>query len=97
MSLAEVIGQLRDRLTWRDAYGVGIVFSRNSGFDHVLRVIEQNLMSLHGAVHGSFTQRGRNHFVARFTLPGDIATQVEIHVVVYNLFTARPAKRTLSS
>jgi hypothetical protein len=31
-TLAEVVQQLRDRLTWRDAYGVAIIVSKNTDF-----------------------------------------------------------------
>jgi hypothetical protein len=34
-SLAEVVGQLLERLTWRDAYGVAVIFSKNSDFGAV--------------------------------------------------------------
>lgn len=95
-SLAKVVAQLRDRLTWRDGFGVAIVFSRNKRFSDVLRSVEMMLPALAGAVSGPPTRVEPNHFVVRFTLPGDEATQVEIHAIVYNLFTVRPARRTSS-
>jgi hypothetical protein len=78
-SLAQVVGQLLDRLTWRDAYGVVILFSKNADFGAVLASIAANLPKLPGAVAPSFRKEAANVFVARFTLPTDASTQVEVH------------------
>lgn len=92
-SLAQVVAQLRERLTWRDAYGVAIIFSRNAGFNGVLTAIETTLPTLPGVVPGTEKRTAENVFVARFSLPGDGARHVEIHVRAYDLHTARPAGR----
>jgi hypothetical protein len=92
-SLAEVVGQLLDRLTWRDAYGVAIVFSKNADFGRVLESIQAALPTLPGAVKGSFIKEGANAFVAGFSLPSDGLRHVEIHVRAYNLYTPRPSRR----
>jgi hypothetical protein len=69
-SLAEVVNQLLERLTWRDSFGVGIVLSKNADFGAVLRGIEAALPNLPNVVKGSFSKRGENIFGARFSLPG---------------------------
>jgi len=93
-SLAEVVGQLLDRLTWRDAHGVVIILSKNVDFSGVLASICAMLPTLPGASAPSFRKEGANVFVARFALPSDAAKQVEVHVRAYNLYTARPSGRT---
>jgi hypothetical protein len=93
-SLAEVVGQLLERLTWRDAYGVVVVFSKNQDFGAVLASIAATLPTLPGVVAPSFRTESANVFVTRFTLPSDASTQVEVHVRAYNLYTARSSGRT---
>jgi hypothetical protein len=93
-SLAEVVGQLLERLTWRDAYGVVIIFSKNVDFGAVLAGIAATLPALPGAVAPSFRKEGANVFVTRFVLPTDASTQVEVHVRAYSLYTARSSGRT---
>lgn len=93
-SLDEVVAQLLERLTWRDAFGVAIVISRNADFSAVLKSIEATLPQLPGAMPGSFRRPGENVFVARFSLPSDRSKQVEVHVRAYNLYTPRPSGRT---
>jgi len=92
-SLAEVVAQLLDRLTWRDGFGVAILFSQNADFGEVLKTVEKHLPGLTRAVPGTMTKAGVNHYVMRFVLPSDASTHVEIHVVAYNLFTPRPSGR----
>src|SRR2546428_1369195 len=70
-TLAEVVKQLLERLTWRDAYGVAIVISRNADFTGVLRSIETTLLQLPGVALGTFRKLGENTFIARFSLPSD--------------------------
>lgn len=92
-TLEEVVKQLLDRLTWRDAYGVAIVISRNANFTGVLQTIEGTLPQLTGFVLGSFHKLSDNAFTARFSLPSDALRQVEIHVRAYNIYTSRRSSR----
>lgn len=93
-TLAEVVKQLLERLTWRDAYGVAIVISRNADFTGVLRSIENLLPQLPEIRPGSLRELGENAFVTRFSLPSDPLRQVEIHVRAYNIYTSRAAGRS---
>lgn len=93
-SLAETIAQLRDRLTWRDSYGVAVVLSKNAGFSDVLIAIENAIPTLEGFVTASLTRVGDHHFAARFTIPSDPARNVTVHVLAYNLFLPKQEKRT---
>jgi hypothetical protein len=94
-SLKEVIEQLRGRLTWRDAYGVAIVLSRNAGFSDVLAAVRAAIPTCAGFVAGSAQKGADNHTQARFSIPSDDARQATIHVLVYNLYTAAPGRRTV--
>jgi len=94
MSLGEVIQQLLERLTWRDAFGVAIIISRNADFGAVLRSIEATLPGLAGAAPGTVRKMEENIFVARFALLSDPSRQVEIQVRAYNVYTIRPSGRT---
>lgn len=94
-SLREVMGQLRDRLTWRDSYGVALVLSRNAAFTDVLKTARGTIQEEEGFVGGSLREWTANHFAARFTLPSDAARQVEIHVLVYNLYVPQPGRRAV--
>jgi hypothetical protein len=101
-SLREVVDQLRERLTWRDAYGVALILSRNADFSQVLQSVRDTLPSLDGTTTGSVTKEAANHFIARFSIMSDPARPATIHILLYNLFvppthdgaasrTARPA------
>jgi hypothetical protein len=94
-SLRTVVGQLRGRLTWRDGYGVALVLSRNAGFAEVLRAVQDTIATTEGFAAGSMQTRSANHFVARFSIPSDVARQANVHVLVFNLFVPEAGKRTV--
>lgn len=84
-TIAEAVSQILGYLTWRDAYGVVLLFSRNKGFSNVLSAIPKainNLASLRGELH----QVDDHHWLARHTLPGDESQTIEIHYLVYNIY-----------
>jgi hypothetical protein len=85
-SLREVVVQLRERLTWRDAYGVALILSRNADFSQVLQSVRDTFPSLDGISAGSVAAKAANHLVARFGIVSDPARQATIHVLIYNLF-----------
>ena len=94
-SLDEVVAQLMGRLTWRDSYGVGVVFSLNTGFTEVLAAVLRKLSGLPGCVPESLHQMDEHHFVARFAIPSDEARAAEIHILVYNLYLPNPGRRAI--
>ena len=94
-SLDEVVAQLMGRLTWRDSYGVGVVFSLNTGFTEVLAAVLRKLPGLPGCVPESLHQMDEHHFVARFAIPSDEARAAEIHILVYNLYLPNPGRRAI--
>jgi hypothetical protein len=64
-SLSQVVQQVRERLTWRDAYGVAIILSRNADFGGVLRSVAEGVYQL---CRGSpkETSGGSQRTVSRF-------------------------------
>ena len=94
-SLDKVVAQLMGRLTWRDSYGVGVVFSLNARFTEVLAAVQQILPGLQGCLPESLHQMDQHHFVARFAIPSDEARAAEIHILVYNLYLPNPGRRAV--
>jgi hypothetical protein len=94
-SLKEVVKQLRNRLTWRDSFGVAVVLSRNAGFTEVLKGVRETIAVCEGFSGKMGQGKGENHVVARFAIPSDDARQATIHVLVYNLYVTEPGKRTV--
>jgi hypothetical protein len=92
-SLAQVVQQLRERLTWREAFGVAIILSRNVAFGGVLRAVAEGLPALLGFRAGSQRRIAENRHAAHFALPSDESKLVELHVVTYNLYTPRNTPR----
>lgn len=84
-SIAEAVGQILGYLTWRDAYGVVLLFSRNKGFSNMLSAIPQAIEDIN-SLRGEFHQVDDHHWLARHTLPGDESQTVEIHYLVYNIY-----------
>jgi hypothetical protein len=84
---AEKIDQIFRYLTWRESFGIVITFSKNKGFAEVLE-------SARSAASGHPTHRGRpkaivdGHFQSAHAHPDDESRQVEIHHLLYNLYTA---------
>jgi hypothetical protein len=82
--ISDAAGQILGYLTWRDAYGVVLVFSRNQGFSGVREALPEAIAgpSLRGEVH----QLDDHHWTARHAIPGDDHQTVELHYLVYNIF-----------
>lgn len=84
-TLHEAVGQILGYLTWRDAYGVVLIFCRNKGFSSVLKAIPEtvgDISSLRGEIH-AVDQR---HWSARNCLPGDDYQTSEINYLAYNVY-----------
>jgi hypothetical protein len=94
-SLRFVIEQLRNRLTWRDGYGVALVLSKNASFDDVLRAARDTISTTDGFASSSLQRRGAKHFVARFAIRSDTARQANVHVLAFNLFVPEQGKRVV--
>lgn len=81
----EAIDQILGYLTWRDAYGVVLIFSRNKGFSSILEAIPTAIKEL-TSLRGEVIVTNKNHWIARHALPGDEQQTAEIHYLAYNIY-----------
>ena len=84
-TVGEAVDQILGYLTWRDAYGVVLVFSRNKGFSRVLDAIPEAINGL-PSLRGDLHQVDEHHCLARHALPDDESQTVEIHYLAYNIY-----------
>jgi len=84
--IGEALDQILGYLTWRDAYGVILLFSRNVGFSAVLDAIPVNIKEF-STLRGDVSQVDKHHWSARHILPSDEKQTVEIHYLVYNVYS----------
>ena len=84
-TIGEAVDQILGYLTWRDAYGVVLLFSQNKGFSNVLGSIPEAINGI-ASLRGELHQVDDHHCLARHTLPGDDSQTVEIHYLVYNIY-----------
>jgi len=92
-SLQEATSQLLERLTWHESYGAVVIFSKNADFGEVRHSISEEIPRIGGSL-GGVKQIVENHLVARFSLPSDRSKVVDVHFLVYNLYTPRPSGRS---
>jgi len=81
----EALDQILGYLTWRDAYGVVLLFSRNKGFSGVLDSIPLAIKES-PSLRGEVLEIDKHHWFARHFLPEDERQTVEIHYLVYNVY-----------
>lgn len=87
-TIEETVAQILDYLTWRDSYGVVILFSRNKGFSEVIRSTSEMIVKVPSYVKG-FEKIEGTHSKAQHHLPEDDKKLIEIHFIVYNLYAER--------
>lgn len=81
----EALNQILGYLTWRDAYGVVLLFSRNKGFSGVLNSIPAAIKEF-TSLRGEVLAIDKHHWSAKHILPEDEQQTVEIHYLVYNVY-----------
>lgn len=83
-TINESVEQILGYLTWRNSYGVVILFSKRLGFTKVVDAANQRIPELPSYVKG-IKKIDETHFSASFSLPEDEHKLVEIHFLIYNL------------
>jgi hypothetical protein len=83
-TINEAVSQILNYLTWRDSYGVVIVFSKRKGFSKVLGAAASHILQLPSYITG-FKKIDESHFSGSFALPEDEHKLVELHFMIYNL------------
>jgi hypothetical protein len=88
-TLEEAVLQIFDYLTWRQSHGVIILFSRNREFTTVLETVKVAIPTL-PMYAKSVEQVSAAHFKAIHHLKEDEKKLIEIHYLIYNLYSAKP-------
>lgn len=83
-TIDEAVIQILSYLTWRDSYGVVVIFSQRKGFSKVLEAAANHILRLPSYVKG-FKKLEASHFSGSFALPEDERKLVELHFMIYNL------------
>jgi hypothetical protein len=81
----ETVDQILRYLTWRNSYGVIILFSRNKGFSTVIDSLSGMISKVPNYVKG-FEKVDDRHFKAQYKLPEDERKLIEMHFMIYNLY-----------
>ena len=82
----KTIDQILRYVTWRDNFGIIIVFCRRKNFTNVLDTAF-NALGKHNAIIGSVLKRGSTRLISKHVLPEDDQKTVEIHHLFYNLYS----------
>ena len=81
----EAIDQLIGYVTWRQNYGVVVMFCKNRDFSKILTQIPDIIQKHQQYVRG-YKKLGDSHFVSEHSLPEDDGKIIKIHHLVYNLY-----------
>lgn len=85
-TINEGISQLFRYLTWRQNFGIVVLFSKNKGFTQVLDSVK-NAIQTHQSYKNRFREISSSHFESIHTFPEDEKKTVEIHTLVYNVYS----------
>ena len=94
-TINEAVSQILNYLTWRDSYGVVIVFSKRKGFSKVLEAAASHILQLPPYIK-AFKRIDESHFSGSFALPEDEHKLVELHFMIYNLCDSGAQKEIAS-
>lgn len=84
-TLEHAIQQILGYLTWRNSYGVLILFSKRKNFTDVLKTIDSKISEISSYAKGK-EKIGQNHIKTLHYLPEDEKKLIEIHCLTYNLY-----------
>jgi hypothetical protein len=82
----DTVDQLMGYVTWRQNYGVVIMFSKNKDFSKILTQIP-DIIQKHTQYKSGFKKLSSNHFVSDHTLPEDSGKTIRIHHLIYNIYS----------
>lgn len=82
----ETIDQLIGYVTWRQNYGVVIMFCKNKDFSKILDQIPATIQK-HSCYKGGYKKLGDTHFVSEHSLPEDGGKIIKIHHMIYNIYS----------
>jgi Holliday junction resolvase len=82
----ETIDQLIGYVTWRQNYGVLIIFCKNKDFSKILAQLP-NIIQNHKLYVRGYKKLSNTHFVSEHSLPEDTEKIIKIHHLIYNLYS----------
>lgn len=82
----DTITQLIGYVTWRQNYGVVIMFSKNKDFSKILAQIP-DIIQKHPQYVSGFNKISESHFVSNHSLPEDSGKLIKIHHLIYNIYS----------
>lgn len=85
-TVEKVTKQILGYLTWRNGYGVVILFSKRTNFTKIVEKLKAEIPSLE-SFKRSLDIVSDTHFKSKHKLPGDDDKLIEIHFMIYNLYT----------
>jgi hypothetical protein len=82
----ETIDQLIGYVTWRQNYGVVIMFCKNKDYSKILDQVP-GIVKKHSQFKSGFKGISKTHFTSEHTLPEDQEKKIKIHHLIYNLYS----------
>lgn len=82
----DTITQLMGYLTWRQNYGVVIMFSKNKDFSKILEQMPA-IIQKHSQYISGFKKINDSHFVSEHSLPEDMGKIIKMHHLIYNIYS----------
>ena len=82
----ETIDQLIGYVTWRQNYGVLIIFCKNKDFSKILAQLP-NIIQNHKLYVRGYKKLSNTHFVSEHSLPEDTQKIIKIHHLIYNIYS----------
>jgi hypothetical protein len=82
----DTITQLIGYVTWRQNYGVVIMFAKNKDFSKILAQIP-DIIQKHPQYISGFKKINDSHFVSDHTLPEDSGKIIKVHHLIYNIYS----------
>jgi len=82
----KTIDQLIGYVTWRQNYGVIIMFNKKKNFSKILDQIPATIQK-HSCYKGRYKKISGTHFVSEHSLPEDAGKIIKIHHLIYNIYS----------
>jgi len=83
-TISDASSQLLGYMTWRDSYGVVIIFSKRKMFSNVLEKVPSAIQEL-DSYQDSFQEIEPGHYASKHSLPDDPKLRTTIHYILCNL------------
>lgn len=82
----DTITQLTGYVTWRQNYGVVVMFCKNKDFSKILDQLPE-IIQKHPQYKSGYKQISQGHYVSDHCLPEDTAKVIKVHHLIYNIYS----------